>query len=519
MEAWGGGPPYDENPIKVSIDQFYGIEINDFAVAVAKTALWIAEEQMMDETQEIMLTPLQFLPLTSNENIIQANALRYDWNDLLPAAECSYVIGNPPFVGYSLQTESQKTDLLDTAVDLKGNQIDGAGNLDYVCGWFFKAAQYMYETPIVGAFVSTNSISQGELAVLLWKPLIEEYGLHICFAHRSFVWNSEANDRAQVHVVVVGFSYQAGMGIIYDEDARREVETINGYLIDGPICFIQERREPICSVEKMQLGVDLTDYGYLNFTSEEKEAFIASEPGSEPYFKKYLDAKGFTHNKLRYYLDLRDCDELEKLPLCEDRIAKVSEARRNAKSKATQKRADRPLVPKQGWMPDSDYLIIPRHTSSNRDYVPIGFMSKDIVATMANQVIPNATLYEFGVLSSLMHNAWIKQIAGRIKSDYRYGAGLVYNNFVWPDPTPEQKQAIEQAAQTVLDVREAHSAKSLADLYDPAKMPSDLLAAHKALDKAVEEAYGVDFDGDEEKIVAHLFKLYAQTTGSECWID
>lgn len=502
------GTEEEEAGKRISLSQFHGIEINDFAVSVAETALYISRLKANNDTMMLLDLDSGDLPLKESAHIVHGNALLMDWNNVIPSEDCSYIMGNPPFIGYSLQTDKQKKELLDLAVLKTGESIKGAGNLDYVCGWFFKAANYMENNAC--AFVSTNSIYQGEQAVILWQPLIESWKMKINFAYRPFIWNSEASETAHVHVAIVGISKQFKTPLLFYDDECRSVSSINCYLLEGPVVFIHERKDPLCKVEKMQLGVDLTDYGYLNFKPEEMLDFITREPESSKYFKKYLDARDFMNNQYRYYLDLRDCDELDRLPLCRERIELVRQARATAKSAATRKRANNPLAPKQGWMPDSNYLIIPRHTSGNRRYVPIGFMQKNVVATMANQVIPNATIYEFGVLQSYFHNAWIDLTAGRIKSDYRYGAGLVYNNFIWPNPTDENKKQVEYYAQAVLDARDNHPEDSLATLYDPNKMPDDLLSAHELLDAAVEKAYGVDYGGDEEKIVAHLFNLYGE---------
>lgn len=508
--------------IQVSISQFYGIEINDFAVSVAKTALWIAEEQMMEATQEVVMAPFNFLPLKSNSNIHEGNALRIDWNDVLPAEKCSYICGNPPFVGYSFQTESQKNDL----EQCSRIPVKSIKSLDYVSGWYLKAADYCVDS-VECAFVSSNSICQGEQVNWLWRPITINSGIKINFAYRPFIWDSEAADKAHVHVVIVGFSkHDVLPKKIWTDDKMTIADNINGYLIDAPTVFVESLTKPICNVSKMVLGIDPTDYGNITFSNDDKDSFVIDEPQSSKYFKKYLDGRSFLHGVTRWYLDLRNCseDELEKMPLCKRRVNNIVEARSKAKSKATQKRANEPLKPKQGWMPESDYLVIPRVSSERRTYIPIGFCSKDIISSMQNQLIPGGNLYHLGILSSQFHNAWMRVVAGRLEMRYRYSAGIVYNNYIWPGAvehpdvpveeaiSTEVRKKVESCAQAVLDARNAHPDNSLADLYDPDKMPDDLRAAHDALDKAVEEAYGVDFNGDEEKIVAHLFKLYAEMT-------
>ncbi len=520
------------DPILVTTDQFYGIEINDFAVSVAKTALWIAELQMLEQTSEIMDTWIEPLPLKSNENIWCGNALRMDWNEVLPASQCSYIIGNPPFLGYSNQSEEQKGELVECA----GRLVKNAGSLDYVAGWYFRASQYIGSWSIKCAFVSTNSICQGEQAAWLWKPLFES-GIHIDFGYKTFIWNNEASDQAHVHCVIVGFSKIGDVKrILYTSNGPIEVGNINAYLSNAPSVFVESVSRPLCDVGlgKMQLGIDPTDYGNLTFSDEDKQVFVRNEPASEHYFRPYLDGRSFLHGIKRWYLDLNSCTEsdFEVLPQCWQRVENVVRERKNAKSEATRKRASQPLKPKQGWFPVANYLVVPRVSSERRRYIPMGFCDKNVVSSMQNQVIPNATEYHYGVLQSQFHNAWMRAVAGRLKSDYRYSAGIVFNNFIWPIPTLKQRQRIEECAQAVLDVRGNHKGDSLAQMYDgispmperpsPADLKKydqrkydDLREAHSALDHAVEAAYGVDFGGDEEKIVAHLFKLYAEATKVE----
>lgn len=500
---------------RVKLSQFYGIEINDFAVAVARTALWISRLKANGDASMFMEMGNDDFPLQESANIVQGNALRIDWNDVLPASECSFIMGNPPFIGYSSQTKEQKNELVGCA----GTDIKNAGSLDYVAGWYFIASRYIHSLPIRCAFVSTNSICQGEQTTWLWKPLFE-LGIKIDFGYRTFVWNNEASEQAHVSCVIVGFS-EVGVKrrVLYENERQIEVDNINAFLTDAPSVFTESRTSALCDVglDKMQLGIDPTDYGNLTFSDEDRSQFVKIEPASAPYFKPYLDGHSFLHGLKRWYLDLTICTEkdFEKLPHCRQRIINVMRERANAKSEATRKRASQPLKPKQGWYPTDDYLVVPRVSSERREYIPMGFCSKNVVSSMANQVIPKATIYHYGILQSQFHNAWMRVVAGRLESRYRYSAGIVFNNFVWPDPTPEQRETIETLAQAVLDARANYPDKSLADLYDPDKMPADLLAAHKALDKAVEAAYGVEFNGDEEKIVAHLFKLYAEKTAGK----
>ena len=516
-DLYGGQMVMGEfDPIQVTVDQFYGIEINDFAVEVAKTALWIAELQMLDETRQILSMWIDPLPLKTNDNIHEGNALRLEWNDVLPASECSYIIGNPPFIGQAMQTRQQSDEV--TAL-FPG--VSNAGKLDYVAGWFRLAANYTRETQAKCAFVASNSICQGESVAALWKELFAE-GCVIDYAYTTFVWNSEATDKAHVHVVIVGFSMMnhAPIKILFDQDsASREASNINGYLKDAPNVFVRNRTKCINSTQcAVTQGSQPMEDGQLNFTREERDAFVSRYPETEHLFKPVLGSREFLNETdyTRYCLWLVGVDptEYESNPDIHARIEHVREYRQNNKIPRIRKTADAPHLFTQVRQPDTEYLIVPRVSSSRRRYIPIGFVSPDVIANDAVVIVSNATLFDFGLLSSQTHNAWMRTIAGRLKSDYRY-APSVYYNFPYPEPNASQRANVEQAAQAVLDARKAHPNTPLAKLYDPDKMPDDLKAAHNALDAAVEAAYGVNFHGDEEKIVAHLFKLYAEKTGGK----
>lgn len=505
------------NPIKVSIDQFYGIEINDFAVSVAKAALWIAESQMIAETRDTVEQWIDVFPLSNISNIVEGNALRMDWGGVLPACECSYVIGNPPFLGASNCSSVQKQEI----VDLYG-KIKLSNSLDYVAGWYYKACEYIKETSIRCAFVSTNSITQGEQVYPIWRTLRERFDVKIDFAWTTFVWDSEASEKAHVHVVIIGFSNaeisDAFRGQLFHSDGETEqAECISPYLMNLPFIVPISRKKPLCDVAPLSYGNKPTDDGAFVFTDEEKVAFIASEPAAEKFFRRYVGAKDYLNGTTRWCLWLLDVPiaDYMSLPLVQDRVEHVRQFRLASSAKDTRKRAESPNEFFRTPVHDTSYLAIPRTSSERRRYLPIGFFDETTIPSDATSVIANAGLYEFGILSSIIHNAWTRTVAGRLKSDYRYSGDVVYNNFMWPKPTSEQKQKIEQLAQSILDIRDAYPDKSLADLYDPDKMPNGLLQAHKALDKAVEEVYGVDFGGDEEKIVAHLFKLYAEATEGE----
>ena len=506
----------EESLIEVSISQFYGIEINDFAVSVAKTALWIAEEQMMEATQEILLQPFDFLPLKSNGNICEGNALRMDWNDVLPAEKCSYICGNPPFLGARNMNEMQKEELKAVLPGVKN-----AHDVDYVGGWYAKCADEIDENEnIKAALVSTNSICQGVQVGILWAYLIGKRDLAIDFAYRTFVWSSEAASKAHVHCVIVGFGRggETRKKRIFDDAGIIECDNINGYLDSLPSAFFESRKDPICDVPKMANGNQPRDGGHLILSPEECEDALNREPALEKWIRPYYGSEEFLKGKKRYCIWLNDAseDEIEASPILKERVDAVREFRLASKAKTTNGYAKTPaLFAQRPQKQGVDFLLLPMTSSERRKYLPIGYMDKKAVASNGAFVLPDATLYHFGVLMSCIHNAWMRAVAGRLKSDYRYSKEIVYNNFVWPEPTGQQRQYVEGCARFILDARDAHQDMTLAQLYDPDKMPADLLAAHKALDTAVEDAYGVDFGGDEEKIVAHLFKLYAEKTANE----
>lgn len=505
-----------ENPIQVSISQFYGIEINDFAVTVAKTALWIAESQMMKETEDIVNMNLDFLPLKTNAYITEANALRIDWESVVPKARLNYIMGNPPFVGYSLQSKEQKADMLAIYVDEKGKPYKTAGKIDYVAGWYFKAAQLMHSTAVCTAFVSTNSITQGEQVASVWKPLYERFGVHIDFAHRTFRWDSEASLKAHVHCVIVGFSEAANAAsrIIYDEGSVQKAENINAYLVEAPDIFIESNKLPLCDVPKMTTGNRPADGGHLIIEVAEYDEFVKKEPAALKYIKKLTGAAEFINNKKRYCLWLVGVSpaELRKMPEVMKRVELCRNDRLNATDAGRRKLADTPMLFRETKNPKS-YIIVPATSSESRRYIPIGFLDDNTIPTNAAVIIPEADLFNFGILTSNVHMAWMRAVAGRLKSDYRYSKDIVYNNFPWPTPTPAQKERIEKTAQAILDARALYPESSLADLYDELTMPVELRKAHRANDKAVMEAYG--FWGrlnSEAACVAELMKLYKALT-------
>ncbi len=506
--------------IQVSIGQFYGIEINDFAVTVAKTALWIAESQMMKATEDVVHMALDFLPLKSYANITEGNALRLDWEGVAPKEELNYIMGNPPFVGYSLQSKAQKDDILSIYVDEKGKPYKTAGKIDYVSGWYFKAAQLMQGSNIRTAFVSTNSITQGEQVAGVWKPLYDRFGIHIDFAYRTFRWDSEASLKAHVHCVIVGFSTAKNQSPkkIYTAGRFQAAETINAYLMDAPEVFIQSRKKPLCPVAEVLTGNRPADGGALLIEDSELKDFIGSELEITKYIRPFMQATDFINNKRKWCLWLVGASpkELRKYPQVLQRIDSCRNDRLNAPDEGRRKLADTPALFREQIEADSDYIIIPRHSSENRRYIPIGFVDKSVICGDANLMIIETSAYHFGVLISNVHMAWVRAVCGRIKSDYRYSKDVVYNNFPWPTPTDVQREKIEKTAQMILDARALYPDSSLADLYDELTMPSELRTAHQKNDRAVWEAYGAAWPiGSESACVAHLMKMYQELVVSK----
>lgn len=505
------------NPIQVSISQFYGIEINDFAVTVAKTALWIAESQMLKETEKIVLMHLDFLPLKSYTNIIEGNALRMDWEDVVPKNELNYIMGNPPFVGARMMGAEQKDD-----VNTIFSGWKNAGNLDYVSCWYKKATDLMTGTTIRSALVSTNSVTQGEAVANLWKPLFES-GVHIDFAHRTFQWDSEAKIKAHVHCVIVGFSTASNSRpkVIYSADRPQVAENINGYLLDAENIFVESRNKPICDVPEIGIGNMPLDGGNYLFTLEEKEKFIQQEPLSEKWFRPWVGSHEFINRYFRYCLYLKECPphELRKMPECLKRINNVHNIRLNSSRSSTRKMADYPLSFATTNIPDKDYIVIPKVSSERRRYVPMGLLPPIILSSDLVFIIPDTSLYHLGILTSNAHMAWMRAVCGRLKSDYRYSKDVVYNNFPWPNPTEEQKAKIEQTAQAILDARALYPESSLADLYDELTMPPELRKAHQANDRAVMDAYGFTKGHpartSESACVAELMRMYQKLVNEQ----
>ena len=506
-----------DDRIFVNIHQFYGIEINDFAATVAKTALWIAESQMVNDTAKILARDIDFLPLKSYSNIIEGNALTLDWNEVCPASQLSYIIGNPPFVGYSLQSKEQKEELLSVFVDEKGKPYKTAGKIDYVAGWYYKAAQMMQGTTIQAALVSTNSITQGEQVASIWKPLKDLFNLQINFAYQTFRWDSEASLKAHVHCVIVGFScYNTNKPkTIYTSGEQTiAAENINGYLVNADDIFVESRNKSLCDIPEMIYGSKPVDGGFFLMKEEEKNEILAKEPNLAKYIRQIYGAEEYINNKKRYCLWLVGASpaDIKNSPTLFSRVQSVREYRLQSTKEATRLSADRATEFQEVRYSTTEYIIVPSVSSEKRRYVPIGYVSPDIVVNNAVLFIPNATLYHFGILTSNVHMAWMRVVCGRLKSDYRYSKDIVYNNFPWPAITPEQEAEISKTAQAILDARALYPECSLADLYDEVTMPVELRRAHQANDKAVMKAYGLPIITTESDTVAHLFHLYEELT-------
>lgn len=500
------------DPIKVSINQFYGIEINDFACSVAQTALWIAESQMMQETDEIVGFTLDPLPLKTYTNIHEGNALRMDWNEVVPAAELNYIMGNPPFVGLSLRNQSQQDNM-----NFVFEDNDRAGRLDYVAVWYKKAAQYMDEVApsnIEVAFVSTNSIVQGEQVPILWEDLFDNHHIVINFAHRTFVWSSEASQKAHVHCVIIGFSQKnRDEKYIYEDGSINRASNINGYLVDADNVFIQLRGKASDNRPKLTQGNKPWDGGFLILSEAERAGIIAKYPEADNFIKKYIGSYEFINRKIRYCLWLKGVapDEYRKIPEIMERLKGVADIRSKTKTVAVQALAETPMLFAQIRQPLSDYILVPETSSASRRYIPMGFMDKDVIASNSTLVAENASLSMFAILTSSSHMAWMRTVCGRLKSDYRYSPS-VYNNFPWPELNEKTQAKLEETAQGILDSRELFPNSSLADLYDEMSMPPELRKAHRANDAAVLEAYGFPKDATESDIVASLFKMYQELT-------
>ena len=500
--------------IKVNISQFYGIEINDFACTVAKTALWIAESQTLKETSAIAGRSIDFLPLKTNAYIHEGNALRIEWSEVIAPDKLNYIMGNPPFVGASMMSNEQKEE----AVAIFG-KVKLSNSIDFVGAWYHLAAKMMSQNShIKAALVSTNSITQGEQVAALWQPLFDRYGIHIDFAYRTFRWDSEADIKAHVHCVIIGFSISGNNAKrLYLSNLQTiPASNINPYLIDAPDVFIESRSTPICNVPKLTKGNQPSDGGNLILSEEERAAFIKNDPSIECCIRRYVGAKDYLNNN-----EIRYCLWLRNIPLSVyvknkdiyQRLEAVREMRAASTAAPTRQAANKPALFFSMPQTESTYMVIPRVSSERRRYIPIGFMPPEIIAADSLSIIPDATLYHFGVLTSNVHMAWMRVVCGRLKSDYRYSGSVVYNNFPWCQPTEEQKARIEQTAQAILDARAKYPDCSLADLYDEVTMPPELRRAHQENDRAVMAAYGFTPGKiSESECVAKLFERYQELT-------
>ena len=505
------------SPIQVSIGQFCGIEINDFAVTVAKTALWIAESQMMKETEDVVRMSLDFLPLKSYANIVEGNALRLDWERVVPKGKLNYIMGNPPFVGASRMEKQQKEDAV--AVFGKGKRVN---SIDYVGAWYHKAARLIQNTSVRAAFVSTNSITQGEQVAPLWEKLLDVYNIHIDFAYRTFKWDSEAKEKAAVHCVIIGFSTAPATQpkrIFSEGTAPQIAQNINPYLVDAPNVVISSRGSALCDVPRMTKGNQPSDGGNLILSQEERDALLAKDESIAPCIRRYVGSKDFINKDVvRYCLWLKDVSPAlyRKNAEVMHRLEAVRTMRLASSAAPTRALADKPYLFFSTPQTDSNYLCIPEVSSERRRYIPIGFMDKSVIASNKLLIVPEATLYHFGVLTSNVHMAWTRTVCGRMKSDYQYSGATVYNTFPWPNPTDAQKAKIEQTAQAILDARALYPDCSLADLYDETTMPPELRRAHQQNDRAVMQAYGFDIKNTTEaSCVAELMKRYQQLTAAQ----
>lgn len=498
--------------IKVSIQQFYGIEINDFAVSVAKTALWIAESQMLEETKDIFYADWDFLPLKTYTHIHEGNALTMDWNNVIPNYACHYIMGNPPFIGASMMNKEQKEE----AVSIFGKR-PRTRSIDYVGAWYYKAAKFIQGTEIKCAFVSTNSITEGEQVQPMWSELYNKYHIIINFAYKTFIWTTEAKSKAAVHCVIIGFSLLDNRNkIIFYDDTKECVNQINSYLLDAPNVLVRNRSKPLNkNTLKMTKGNQPSDGGNLLLTIDEKNRVIKKYPDLKEVIKLYLTARDYLHNNNeRFCLWFKDKDVTNyNNPFVKRRLELVKQFREKSSARPTREKAQTPYLFFSTPQTNENYLCVPEISSERRRYIPIGFLTGDVIASNKLLIVLGAKLYDLGILESNVHMAWVRTVAGRLKSDYQYSSSVVYNTFPWPTPTDKQKAKIEKTAQAILDARALYPDSSLADLYDPLTMPKELLKAHQDNDRAVMEAYGLSVKGTTESdAVAHLFKMYEKLT-------
>lgn len=505
--------------VKVKIQNYYGIEINDFAVSVARTAMWIAESQMWEQSQDIIYSQDDFLPLDSNDSIYEGNALRMDWTDIVKPYELNYIMGNPPFIGYSLQSKAQKKEQQDICVDKKGKKFKASGKLDYVSNWFVKAAKYIDNSTIHVAFVSTNSITQGEQVTSLWEPLICDYNIRINFAVRTFKWNNEAKKNALVYVVIIGFSNKSSESkekFIFDGSSSLNARNINPYLIDFPNIFVHTRTKPICNVQSMISGNRPADGGNLIIEAKDYKEFIQKEHKAKKYIKRFMMGNEFIKGKKRYCLWLVDVSpaELRSMPLVMKRVEKCREDRMKGAEDRKKLGRERPHLFRETRNPKR-YIAIPVVSGGNRKYIPMGYLDDSVIPGNKLFIIEDASLYSFGVLTSIVHMYWEHTVDSKYGPSYQYAKKLAYNNFPWPEVNDVQKQKISETAQDILNARKLYPDSSLADLYDPLTMPVELRRTHEENDKAVLKAYGLKSSATEQEIVQRLFEMYEELTKTE----
>ncbi|MDR2199788.1 MAG: N-6 DNA methylase [Deltaproteobacteria bacterium] len=497
--------------LNVNLDQFYGIECEDFACQIAQVGMWLMDHQMNLEAAKELGGYHYNLPLKNSASIINANALKLNWENILPAKDFTYIFGNPPFAGSKMLTNIQREDMALVFND----HVKNYGILDYVTAWYDKASKYIEKKTTKVAFVSTNSITQGEQVTALWKPLIERYGVHIDFAYRTFKWTNEAKGNAGVYCVIIGFSTAKSKGnkIIYDNDKKIIANNINPYLLDAPDIFIEKRRVPLCAVPEIGIGNKPIDGGYYLFTEEEKNRFVKTEPKSNKWFKRWYGAEEFLNNRPRWCLWLGECppEELSKMPEAKKRIAAVREFRLASKSEPTQKLASTPRLFHVMNMPRKPYLVIPKVTTDRRDYLPIDFMLQEDLASDLLFIIQGANFYHFGVLSSKIHMLWVTAVCGRLGNNLRYSKDIAYNNFPWPVVSDNQRDDIVKAAENIINVRKLYKNSSLASLYDRDTMPDDLWNAHQQLDRTLMRAYRFDIKNfTDAEITGRLINMYVK---------
>lgn len=500
--------------VKVNVDQFHGIEIEEWPAQIARVAMWLIDHQMNELVGEELGNTFVRIPLIRSANIVQGNALQIPWEEVLPPTQCSYLFGNPPFLGHHYQSAEQKAD---HARNMAEAGLPGAGVIDFVANWHVRSVPYLEHNPrIRAALVSTNSITQGEQAGILWSWLLER-GVRINFAHRTFQWTSEARGSAAVHCVIVGYAlHDTPQKLIFEYESPRsdphaiKAANINPYLADGPDVLARNRRTPISDVPLMRWGNKPTDGGHLILSPEEKDALLADEPDVAPYVRRFMGGGDFINDKERYCLWLKDIkpQDLRNSKQVRERVQAVREFRESSKAAATRNFASYPTLFRQIAQPDTNYLAIPEVSSERREYIPVAFFGPEVICSNTVQFVPEATHYDFGILCSNMHMAWVRTICGRLRNDYRYSNSIVYNNFPWPQASKAQREKITATGQAIIKARASHSDASLADLYDPVSMPIDLREAHEANDKAVDAAYGRRRFKAEAERVGYLFELY-----------